>query len=63
MENIFRFEEEVEEEEGGLKLGGVAFLEKQQLPKGQLGCRLKEMARGKCHRLKRFDTDIFRYPH
>lgn len=39
----------------GLKLGGVAFLEKQQLPRGQLGGRLKKATRGKCLRLKRFE--------
>lgn len=36
-------------------LGGVAFLEKQQLPRGQLGGRLKEAARGKRLHLKRFE--------
>lgn len=43
MERIFSFEEQEEEKEegGGLKLGGVTFLEKQQLPRGQLGGREK----------------------
>lgn len=45
MERIFSFEEE--REEGGLKLGGIAFLEEQQLPRRQLGGRLKEAAPGK----------------
>lgn len=46
-------------------LGGVAFLEEQQLPRGQLSGRLKEAARGKCLHLKRFELifiDIPRKP-